>query len=123
VRAAGDDIIDNVAEMRGGVLGELEQMVLLAVLRAGDGAYGVRVLREIETRAGRELALATVHKTLSRLEDKGLLASRLGEPTPERGGRRKRYYEVTAAGRRALRHSIAALRRMTRGLAVGWDAP
>ncbi|HVE79210.1 MAG TPA: helix-turn-helix transcriptional regulator [Gemmatimonadaceae bacterium] len=105
------------------MLGELEQVVLLGVLRAGDDAYGVRVLREIRQRAGRDLALATVHKTLSRLEAKGLVASRVGEPTPERGGRRKRYYAVTAAGRRDLRHALGALGRMARGLELGWDAP
>ena len=104
------------------MLGELEQVVLLAVLRVGDDAYGVPVLGEIERQTGRELTLATVYKTLSRLEEKGLVRSRTGEPTPQRGGRRKRYYAVTAAGQRALRESIGALRRLARGLAVGWDA-
>lgn len=105
------------------MLGELEQVVLLSVMRVGDEAYGVPILAEIERETGRELTLATVYKTLSRLEDKGLVASRIGEPTPARGGRRKRYYALTAEGRRALRESIAALRRMARGLQVGWDTP
>lgn len=105
------------------MLGELEQVVLLSVMRVGEEAYGVPVLAEIERETGRELTLATVYKTLSRLEDKGLVSSRVGEPTAARGGRRKRYYVPTAEGRRALRESIAALRRMASGLQVGWDAP
>ena len=104
------------------MLGELEQVVMLAVLRVGDEAYGVPVLAEIERQTGRALTLATVHKTLSRLEDKGLVRSRTGEPTPTRGGRRKRYFAVTASGRRALRESIAGLRRLATGLEVGWES-
>jgi DNA-binding PadR family transcriptional regulator len=103
------------------MLGELEQVVLLAVLRVGEAAYGVPVLDEIERQTGRALALATVHTTLTRLEAKGLVASELGEPTPQRGGRRKRYFTVTAAGEQALQQSLAALERMTRGLQIGWD--
>ena len=105
------------------MLGELEQVVLLAVMRVGEEAYGVPVLHEIERETGRELALAAVYKTLARLEDKGYLASREGEPTPVRGGRRKRYYAVTGTGRAALRESLGALRRLTRGLALGTEAP
>ena len=105
------------------MLGELEQVVTLAVLRVGDEAYGVPVLAEIERQTGRTLTLATVYKTLSRLEEKGLVRSRTGEPTPLRGGRRKRYYAVTGGGRRALRESIVGLRRLASGLEVGWEAP
>jgi DNA-binding PadR family transcriptional regulator len=105
------------------MLGELEQVVLLAVLRVGEGAYGVPVQREIARQTGRDLTLATVHKTLSRLEDKGLAVSHTGEPTPTRGGRRRRHYAVTAAGERALRESLAALGRLTQGLAIRWDLP
>ena len=103
------------------MLGELEQVVLLAILRVGDDAYGVPIAREIELQTGRELALATIYKTLSRLEAKGLVDARVGEPTPERGGRRKRYYALTTGGRAAVRHSLTVLRRMTRGLQVGLD--
>lgn len=102
------------------MLGELEQIVMLAVLRVGEDAYGVPILDEIQRQTGRELALATVYKTLSRLEEKGLVASRVGEPTPRRGGRRKRYFAVTAAGLRDLRASVRAIERMTAGLALGW---
>jgi DNA-binding PadR family transcriptional regulator len=64
-----------------------------------------------------------VYTTLNRLEEKGLLESRRGEPTPLRGGRRKRYFEVTGAGQRTLRQSVSILRQMARGLDVGWEAP
>jgi DNA-binding PadR family transcriptional regulator len=103
------------------MLGELEQLVMLAVLRMGDDAYGVSVRREIETRAGRGLTLGTVHKTLTRLEDKELLESYTGEPSPVRGGRRKRLFGVTRSGRAALRESLEASRRMARGLDLGWE--
>ena len=105
------------------MLGEFEQLVLLAVLRLGDDAYGVPILAEIERATGRSPTLATVHTTLSRLEQKGLVASRLGEPTPQRGGRRKRYFTVTLAGQRGVRESLGAIRRLAQGLSVGWDAP
>jgi PadR family transcriptional regulator PadR len=104
------------------MLGELEQVVLLAILQVGDEAYGVSIRREIQDRTARDFTLGTVYKTLARLEEKGLAASSPGEPTPERGGRRKRYYRVTAAGRRSLRHSLSALRTMTVGLDLGLEA-
>ena len=99
-----------------GVLGEFEQLVLLAVLRLGRDAYGASISIEIETRSGRDVSVAAVHTTLSRLEQKGLTRSRLGDPTPQRGGKRKRLYEVTPVGVRALQHSMRALRKMTKGL-------
>ena len=105
------------------MLGEFEQLVLLAVLRLGDEAYGVPVLAEIEQATGRTPTMATVHTTLTRLEEKGLVLSRFGDPTPQRGGRRKRYFTVTPAGKRAVRDSIGAIRRLAQGLSVGWDAP
>ena len=100
-------------------LGEFEQLVLLPVVRLGESAYGVTIAGEIGTRAGREVSLGAVYKTLERMEDKGLVAGRIGEPTAERGGRRKKHYRVLAAGRRALRQSVTALRRMTAGLESG----
>ena len=103
------------------MLGELEQVVMLAVLRVGDEAYGVPIRSEIETQGERELTLATVYKTLGRLEDKGLVASYEGDPTPQRGGRRKRFYKVTPSGKRALKESVGALRRMASGLDLGWE--
>jgi DNA-binding PadR family transcriptional regulator len=107
--------------MAANMLGELEQIVLLGILRVGDEAYGVPILEEIAREAKRDITLATVYKTLSRLEEKGFVTSRLGDPTPARGGRRKRYFALTAPGRRALRQSVSALRRMTRGLEPGLE--
>ena len=98
------------------VLGEFEQLVLLALLRLGRDAYGASVTLEIEAQSGRVVSVAAVHTTLDRLEHKRLTRSRLGEPTPQRGGKRKRHYEVTPAGVRALQHSMRALRRMAKGL-------
>jgi len=103
------------------MLGELEQLVLLGVLQAGDTAYGVPVHDEIQHRAGRDLTLGTIYKTLTRLEDKGLVASRIGAPTAERGGRRTKIYAVTPAGRRALQASLRTLQRMSSGLDVGLE--
>lgn len=103
------------------MLGELEQLVILGVLHAGRDAYGVPVHDEIQRRAGRDLTLGTIYKTLTRLEDKGLVASRIGEPTAQRGGRRTRCYAVTPAGRRELQSSIRTLRSMASGLDVGLE--
>jgi DNA-binding PadR family transcriptional regulator len=98
------------------VLGEFEQLILLALVRLGPEAYGVSICEDVVDRTGREVSLGAVYKTLERLEDKGLVASRMGLPTPERGGRRKKHYRMLAAGQRALKQSIGALRRMTDGL-------
>lgn len=105
------------------MLGELEQVVMLALLRVGAEAYGVPVRDEIERCTGRDLTLGTVYKTLTRLEDKGLVASWTGEPTAQRGGRRKKHYKATGAGRVAVRQSLEQLRTLTAGLDVGLKAP
>jgi len=97
-------------------LGELEQLVLLAVARLGGTAYGVEIRREIERRAGRALSIGAVYATLDRLERRGFASSREGEPTAVRGGRAKRYFRVEPAGAAALRGSRAALERMWEGL-------
>lgn len=97
-------------------LGEFEQLVLLALARQGEDAYGVSICQDITDRTGRDVSLGAVYKTLERMEDKGLVQSRVGEPTAERGGRRKKHYRLMASGQRALRQSIAAIRRMTDGL-------
>ena len=97
-------------------LGEFEQIVLLAVLRLGDGAYGVPVRREIEKRTGRSLTVGALYRTLDRLEAKGYVSSRFSDPTPERGGRSKRYFNVQPLGMRALRESRQALAAMWEGL-------
>jgi DNA-binding PadR family transcriptional regulator len=97
-------------------LGDLEMRVLLAVLHCGDDAYGVTVVREIETRTGKASSRGAVYVTLDRLERKGLLASRLGDATAVRGGRAKRLFSVKPAGIRILRQSLSELARLSEGL-------
>jgi PadR family transcriptional regulator PadR len=99
-------------------LGEFEHIVILALLRLVDRAYGVTVRQEIEARTGREVSIGAVYATLDRLEAKGLVKSHLGDPTPERGGRSKRFFQVTAKGVAALDRTHHALRRMTEGLTL-----
>ncbi len=93
-------------------LGSFELMVILALIRLGEDAYGVPISREIEGRSGREVALGSVYATLERLEEKDLVSSELGEPTPERGGRAKRYFRITAKGLREVRATRRALKRL-----------
>ena len=97
-------------------LGELEQVVLLAVLRLGDEAYAVPILEQIEQQAGRSIARGALYTALDRLEAKGCLRSRLGAPIAERGGRARRYFSVTPAAVRALKQSRLALMRLWNGL-------
>jgi DNA-binding PadR family transcriptional regulator len=98
------------------VLGDFEQLVLLGVLRLEDDAYGARIRQEIHARSGRDVSINAVYTTLDRLETKGLLRSWTGEPTAQRGGRRRKFYSVKAAGVTALRHAYHALRSMADGL-------
>ncbi len=97
-------------------LGDLEQLILLALLRLGPAAYGVAIAEQLADRAGRETSLGAVYKTLTRLEQKGYVRATMGDPTPERGGRRKRYYQLTPAGRKTLAASLDAIRRLSAGL-------
>jgi DNA-binding PadR family transcriptional regulator len=97
-------------------LGEFEQIVLLAVLRLGPDAYGFRVQQEIKERAGRDCSIGALYTTLDRLEQKGFVSSWMGEPTPERGGRAKKYFKVEASGEAALRQSYAATTSMVAGM-------
>jgi len=104
-------------------LGEFEQLVILALVRLGDRAYGVSIREDIHGRTDRRVTLATVYKTLERLEAKGYVSSTIGEPTAERGGRRKKFYRPEPLGRRALQQSMAALRRMSAGLGTSLELP
>ncbi len=97
-------------------LAEFELMVLLAVIRLDETAYGVPISHEIEHRTGREASLGSVYAALERLEDKRFVKSRMGERTAERGGRAKRYFHVTARGLRAVRESQRALTALWQGL-------
>jgi len=103
------------------MLGELEQIVMLATLRLNGDGYGVTIQDAVRRATARDLTIGTIHKTLMRLEEKGYVASRMGESSPRRGGRAKRHYELTPAGLSILRASLRALRRMAAGLAVGLD--
>ncbi len=97
-------------------LGELEQLVLLAILRFGEEAYGVPIVEEIERRTGRTASRAAVYVALTRLERRGFVQSRLGEPTPERGGKARRYFRVLPAGLARVRAMRATLVSMWEGL-------
>ena len=99
-------------------LTETEQLVLLALVRLGEDAYGVPVRAEIEARSGRSVSLAAVYACLDRLEQNGLAKSRLSEPLPERGGRARKYYRITHTGARAVREARDVMTRMWRGLEV-----
>jgi DNA-binding PadR family transcriptional regulator len=90
-------------------VGQHELMVMLAVLRLGREAYGVPIAAEIAAKTGREMLQGSVYATLERLEGKGLVASRLGEATAQRGGRAKRYFKLTAEGVRQVREAQRAL--------------
>ena len=97
-------------------LGEFEQMVLLAIAHLDGEAYGIPIVEEIERRTGRSVARAAVYITLRRLEEKGFVSSRMSDPTPERGGKARRYVKIEAGGARALREARRITERMWHGL-------
>ena len=97
-------------------LGAFEQAVLIAIVRLRDDAYGRAILKEVQTRLERDVAAGAVHATLGRLEEKGLVASRLGSGTPVRGGRARRFYRLQPKGLRALNDARAAVDILWRGL-------
>ena len=97
-------------------LGEFEHVVLLAVLRLSTQAYGVTVRQEIEAQTGRDVSIGAVYATLDRLEAKGYVESHIGDPTPERGGRSKRFFRVTGKGAAAVHRTQRALKSMMKGL-------
>ena len=99
-------------------LGDFEKMILFALFRLGEDAYGVTIRQEIEERTGKVSSIGSVYTALHRMEKRGLVIARMGESTPERGGRRKKYYRITVAGSDALNASYEALRRMAEGVAL-----
>ena len=99
-----------------GYLGEFELMILLAVIHLGDEAYGVPISRELETHRRRDVSVGSVYAALERLESKGLVESNLGEPTPERGGKAKRYFRVTKEGLRQVHETRRVLSKLWRSL-------
>jgi DNA-binding PadR family transcriptional regulator len=87
-----------------GYVGEFEELVLLTITSLGEDAYGVSIKEDIEKRTDRSISIGALHSTITRLEEKGLIKSWLGEPTQERGGRRKRFFEITHQGKVSLHH-------------------
>src|SRR5262245_1863741 len=104
-------------------IGNFEQVVLTAILRCGNDAYGVTIHEAAEELSGsRSIALGAVYATLDRLEDKGLISSWYSDPTPERGGRSKRHYKLEQGGARALRDSALTARRICDAVEDAWGA-
>jgi DNA-binding PadR family transcriptional regulator len=99
-------------------MGEFEQLVMLAVLRLDNHAYGVEIRAEIEAKTGRDVSYGAVYTTLDRLERKGFTSFEVGEPTPERGGRARKYFRIEPAGRAALRATRQALTVMWDGVSL-----
>jgi PadR family transcriptional regulator PadR len=106
---------------RSEILGPLEQIILLALVRLKSNAYGMTVRREIEERTGRNISIGAIYATLERLEAKGYVSSFTGVPTPERGGRAKRFFRLAPGGEEALRVSHEAVRKMTQGVKWRWE--
>ena len=98
------------------LLGGFENLLLLTILRLDDRAYGVSIRQELIDRAGKDVAIGAIYTGLDRLEQKGFVKSCSGEPTPERGGRAKKFYRVTAQGKKALREMHRAIHRLSLGL-------
>ena len=98
------------------ILGEFEHVVLLALVRLGNGAYGAAIRREIREQTGRDAADGTVYMTLARLEGKKMIVSYEGDPTPQRGGRRRRHYLIDTAGQKALGRAYRAFTAMAAGI-------
>jgi PadR family transcriptional regulator PadR len=98
------------------IIGEFEQLVLMALMRLGNGAYGATILREIRERTGRDLSEGTVYMTLGRLEEKNMIASYVGMPSHQRGGRRRRHYLIDEDGQRALGRAWRSIHAMAEGI-------
>ena len=98
------------------IVGEFEHLILLALVRLGNGAYGAAIRREIRTRTGRDASAGTVYMTLGRLAQKKMIVSYVGIPSPHRGGRRRTHYLIDVEGQKALGRAFRALRAMTEGL-------
>lgn len=104
-------------------LTDLEQLLLLAVLRVGEGAYAAALREDLAEEADRPVSLGTIYVTMMRLEENGLVTSDMGQPTPERGGKAKRLYRVTESGRAALERTRAMMERMWSGVEGGEAVP
>ena len=100
------------------ILGVFEQAVLVAVVHLRGVGYGRSILKQVEARLDRDVTASAVYATLDRLEDKGLVRSRYGDPTPQRGGRARRYFKVTSSGVRAVSRAQRSFQRLTQGLVL-----
>lgn len=114
-------ILNDVKQIRPGdyfapIVGEFEHFVLLALVRLGNGAYGASIRREIRERTGRDAAVGTVYMTLARLEKKKMIVSYAGNPTAQRGGRRRRHYLIDSEGQKAVGRAYRAFTAMTEGV-------
>jgi PadR family transcriptional regulator PadR len=117
IRLASADFFSIVEKMpERSYLGEYELMVILTVIHLGDEAYGVPICRELEKHRGRDVSVGSVYAALERLERKGLISSSLGDPTPERGGKAKRYFRATKEGLREAQETRQVLTRLWRKL-------
>ena len=110
------NIVKYINDYYAPLLGEFEQVVLMSLLRLGNGTFGAAIRRDIQERIGRELPVSVVYVTLARMEKKGFVKSYIGEPTRERGGRRRRHYLIDTPGEQALGRSYRALRTMAAGI-------
>ena len=110
------NIVKHIQDYYAPILGEFEHVVLLSLLRLGNGTWGAAIRRDIQERLGRQLPVSVVYVTLQRMETKGMVKSYVGEPTAERGGRRRRHYLIDTAGEHALGRSYRALKKMAEGL-------
>ena len=98
------------------VVGEFEHLVLLALVRLGNGAFGAAIRREIRSRTTREASAGSVHMALARLEKKKMVVSYIGDPSPHRGGRRRRHYLIDVEGQKALGRAFRAFAAMAEGI-------
>ena len=110
------NIVKDIQDYYASILGEFEQVVLLTLLRLGNGTWGAAIRRDIQDRLGRDLPVSVVYVTLQRLETKGMVRSYIGEPTAERGGRRRRHYLIDTPGEQALGRSFRTFQKLTEGL-------
>ena len=113
--------VKHIDDYYAAVLGELELLVLLALLRLGNGAYGAEIRREIAERTTRDVPVSSIYVTLDRLEKKKLIVSYVGQPTPERGGRRRTHYLLDSEGQKALGRAYRTLRAMTDGVTAALE--
>lgn len=119
------DILNDVKHIQdyyAPVIGEFEYLTLLALLRLGNGAYGATIRREIQERTNREVAIGTIYMTLARLEAKKMVCSYVGNPSPQRGGRRRRHYLIDGDGQRALGRAYRTFKAMAQGVEAEVEA-